>query len=248
MINISFDNPLLLILLIPMLALVLVPYFIAIRKENKSRASTVALVLHLVIVFLVICAAAGMSNVTVITETELYVLADVSESMDGKLDLVDEYIARVEDELPRNSEMGVITFGKNYRLHTPMGGEITSVKANKVNSSATDIASAIRYADSLFKDSSIKRIVLITDGMSTDPDEAKQLVRVVEDLKARGVYTPALQTLLQGIRREWGYYRQPSSLSLRQPNPSKHRHKNAGPPLEGEQISASCKANAFMTA
>ena len=188
MININFDNPLLLILLIPMLALVLVPYFIAIRKENKSRASTVALVLHLVIVFLVICAAAGMSNVTVITETELYVLADVSESMDGKLDLVDEYIARVEDELPRNSEMGVITFGKNYRLHTPMGGEITSVKANKVNSSATDIASAIRYADSLFKDSSIKRIVLITDGMSTDPDEAKQLVRVVEDLKARGVY------------------------------------------------------------
>ena len=188
MINISFDNPFLLILLLPMLALVLVPYFIAIRKENKSRASTVALVLHVLIALLVILAAAGMSNVTVITETELYVLADVSYSMNDKLDLVDEYIAKVEDELPRNSEMGVITFGKNYRLHTPLGGEITSVKSNKVNAGATDIASAIRYADSLFKDSAIKRIVLITDGMSTDPDEAKQLVRVVEDLKSRGVY------------------------------------------------------------
>ena len=171
-----------------MLALVLVPYFIAIRKENKSRATTVALLLHIVITLLVILAAAGMSNVTVITETELYVLADVSYSMNDKLDLVDEYIAAVEDELPRNSEMGVITFGKNYRLHTPMGGEITSVKSNKVNAGATDIASALRYADSLFKDSSIKRIVLITDGMSTDPDEAKQLVRAVADLKARGVY------------------------------------------------------------
>ena len=188
MINISFDNPFLLILLLPMLALVLVPYFIAIRKENKSRASTVALVLHVLIALLVILAAAGMSNVTVITETELYVLADVSYSMNDKLDLVDEYIAKVEDELPRNSEMGVITFGKNYRLHTPLGGEITSVKSNKVNAGATDIASAIRYADSLFKDSAIKRIVLITDGMSTDPAEAKQLVRVVEDLKSRGVY------------------------------------------------------------
>ena len=106
MINISFDNPLLLILFVPMLALVLVPYFIAIRKENKSGASTVALVLHILIALLVILAAAGMSNVTVITETELYVLADVSYSMNDKLDLVDEYIAKVEDELPRNSEMG----------------------------------------------------------------------------------------------------------------------------------------------
>ena len=53
MINISFDNPFLLLLLIPMLALVLVPYFIAIRKENKSRASSIALALHLVIVLLV---------------------------------------------------------------------------------------------------------------------------------------------------------------------------------------------------
>ena len=188
MINISFDNPLLLLLLIPMLALVLVPYFIAIRKENKSRASLVALALHIVIVILVMLAAAGMSNVTVITETELYVLADVSHSMSDRLDLVDQYISEVQDGLPRNSEMGVITFGKNYRLHTPLGEKITSVKSNKVNGSATDIASALRYADSLFGESSIKRIVLITDGMSTDPDETKELVRVIEDLKARDVY------------------------------------------------------------
>ena len=192
MINISFDNPFLLLLLIPMLALVLVPYFIAIRKENKSRAAVTALILHIVIALLVILAAAGMSNVTVITETELYVLADVSYSMQDKLDVVDEYIEKVSDELPRNSEMGVIAFGKNYRLHTPMGGEITSIKSNKVNASATDIASALRYADTLFADSSIKRIVLITDGMSTDPDEAKELVRVVADLKERGIYVDVM--------------------------------------------------------
>ena len=95
MINISFDNPLLLLLLIPMLALILVPYFIAIRKENKSRAGVIALALHIVIVILVVLAAAGMSNVTVITETELYVLADVSDSMSDRLDLVDEYIEKV---------------------------------------------------------------------------------------------------------------------------------------------------------
>jgi len=188
MINISFDNPFLLLVLIPMLALVLVPYFIAIRKENKSRSAAISLALHIVIILLVVLAAAGMSNVAVITETELYVVADVSYSTHEKLDLIDEYIEKIEDELPRNSEMGVITFGKNYRLHTAMGEKLTSVKNNKVNGSATDISSALRYADSLFGDSSIKRIVLITDGMSTDPDESKELVRVIEDLKSRDVY------------------------------------------------------------
>ena len=188
MININFANPFLLLILVPMLALVIVPYFIAIRKENKSRSAAISLALHIVIVFLVVFAAAGMSNVTVITETELYVVADVSYSTHDKLDLIDDYIEEIEDELPRNSEMGVITFGKNYRLHTPLGERITSVKENKVNDSATDIASALRYASTLFSDSAIKRIVLITDGMSTDSQAGAELVRLVSDLKADDIY------------------------------------------------------------
>ena len=202
MININFANPFLLLLLIPMLALILVPYFIAIRKENKSRSAVISLVLHIVIALLVILAAAGMSNVAVITETELYVVADVSYSTHEKLDLIDDYIKEVKNELPINSQMGVITFGKNYRLHTPLGERITSVKENKVNDSATDIASALRYASTLFSDSAIKRIVLITDGMSTDPSEAKTLVRMIEDLKYNGIYidTVYVDTNVQDVK------------------------------------------------
>ena len=192
MINISFDNPYLLLLLIPMLAFILVPYFIAIRRENKSKASTIALVLHTVIVLLVILAVAGMSNTTVITETELYVLADLSHSTSDDIDLIDEYIAKTENELPRNSKMGVITFGKDYALHTPLGEEITSVRESTVDHSATDIVSALRYADSLFGESSIKRVVIITDGLSTDPEATGELIRVIGDMKANDVYIDAV--------------------------------------------------------
>ena len=188
MINISFDNPYLLLLIIPLAALVIVPYCIAIRKENKSKAATFALISHLVIVVLVVLAAAGMSNVTVITETELYVLADASASTDGSIEFIDDCIFDIEKNLPRNTEMGVITFGKNYRLHTPLGEKYTSIKNNKVNDSATDIVSALKYTDSLFGDSAIKRIILITDGMSTDPDATGELVRIIDDMKSRGVY------------------------------------------------------------
>ena len=188
MININFDNPYLLLLIIPVAAAILVPYFIAIRKENKSRAAVVALAMHLVTALLVILAAAGMSNVTVITKTELYVVADVSYSADNTLDLVDQYIADIEKHLPKNSEMGVVTFAKNYRLHTPMGGEITSVKDSRVNRSATDLVSALKYTGTLFSDNSIKKIVIITDGMFTDPDSSSSLVRMIADMKSNDIY------------------------------------------------------------
>ncbi len=188
MINISFDNPLLLLLLIPMVLLVVIPFAIAIRKENKSKETTLALICHLLIVTLVVLAAAGMMNVAVITKTELYAVADVSYSANGKLDVIDSYIADLEKQLPKNSKMGVVTFGKDVKLHTPLGGKITSVKDSGTDETATDILSALKYADSLFSGDTIKRIVLYTDGLSTDPSANGELIRLVEDMKERDVY------------------------------------------------------------
>ena len=53
MININFDNPYLLLLAIPLLAAVLVPYCIAIRKENRSKSVVASFILHLIMVVLV---------------------------------------------------------------------------------------------------------------------------------------------------------------------------------------------------
>ncbi len=188
MINISFDNPYLLWLLIPLVLAVLIPFLIAIRKENKSKETTTALVCHLVIVVLALLAAAGMVNTTVITKTEVYVLADVSHSTGQKLDLIDSYIEELEDQLPSRSEMGIITFGKNSVLHTALGEKITTVKHHAADSSATDIVSAFHHADSLFHENTIKRVVLYTDGLSSDPDATQELIGVVTDMKERGIY------------------------------------------------------------
>ena len=60
--NISFDNPWLLLLAIPLLAVVIVPYSIAIRKDNKNAHTVTSLILHLLIVALVVHALAGMAS------------------------------------------------------------------------------------------------------------------------------------------------------------------------------------------
>ncbi|MBQ9780980.1 MAG: VWA domain-containing protein [Clostridia bacterium] len=190
--NISFDNPYLLLLAIPLLLFIIVPFVIAIRKENKSRSTTISIILHIVIVLVVILAAAGTVVTTVMTETHVYVVADVSYSAHENLDKVDQYIAELQDKLPENSKVGVVCFGKDYVLHTPMGGEISTVKAARVDDSATNISNALNYVSTLFRGDVIKRVVLITDGKETNKDATAEFIRAVENLHNNDIYIDAV--------------------------------------------------------
>ena len=127
--NISFDNPWLLIAFVPMVLLLVIPYVIAIKRGNRAKAPKISLALHIVICLLVTLALAGMSTTTVMTETNVFVVADVSYSSSRNLDLIDEYIVELQDKLPRNSKIGIVCFGKDVTLLTEMGGEIKSVSA-----------------------------------------------------------------------------------------------------------------------
>ncbi len=190
--NISFDNPLWLLLLIPLFIGVLVPFFIAIRKDNKSKSVIASLVIHLLIALLVGAAAAGTVITTVITETHVYVVADLSYSAERSLDEVDEMIAEIKASLPENGKMGVICFGKDYVLHTPLGGELLSVKDAKVDNTATDISAALQYAGSLFTEGALKRVVLLTDGMETVREDVSGMVAAVEQLAGKDIAVDAV--------------------------------------------------------
>ncbi len=186
--NISFDNPWLLLLAIPLLAAVIVPYCIAIRKDNKNGHTVTSLILHILIIALVIPALAGMASVTVMTATEVYVVADVSYSANRNLDLIDSYIAELQEKLPENSTVGLVCFGKSPVLIREAGEEpLPGVKDAEVDDSATDIAGALEYASELFSEGVIKRIVLITDGKQTDSNATGALISAVEHLYAENI-------------------------------------------------------------
>ncbi len=186
--NISFDNPYLLLLLIPFLLIVTVPIIITIRKENKSRSVFISMALHIVIALCITLAIAGMAYTTVITETEVYVVADVSHSSSLNLDQIDEYIDELQSKLPKNSKLGVITFGKDYKLICAPGEEFTTVKDSGIDASATDISSALDHASGLFSEGVIKRVVLITDGKETHTDAEGRLVAAVDNLYSNDVF------------------------------------------------------------
>ncbi len=190
--NISFDNPLWLLLLIPLALGVFVPYFISIRKENRSRSVVTSLILHILILVLVGLSIAGTVITTVITKTQVYVVADVSYSANKSLDEVDSYIASIYASLPKNTQMGVICFGKDYVLHNELGAELTSVREAEVDQGATDIASALEYASTLFDEGVLKHVILLTDGRETVRDDVSGMIAAVERMVALDIAVDAV--------------------------------------------------------
>ncbi len=193
--NISFDNPYLLLIIIPLLALILIPIFIAIRKENNSKSVVASTIIHIVLALCITLALGGMIYTSVMTETQVYVLADVSYSADRNLDQVDEYIKEIESNLPRNAKMSVIVFAKEYKVLTQMGESFTTVKDHgfkPLEVAATDISTVISDTVEMFDEDVIKRIIVITDGKQTHTSGSSEMVAAVEKAYSQNVNVDAI--------------------------------------------------------
>lgn len=188
--SISFDNVWLLFLALPLIALFAVPFAIAIRKDNVNGHNIASISLHIVMALLIAFAAAGTHINTVVTETDVYVVADVSFSANRNLDTIDAYIANLS--LPRNSKMGIVCFGKDQQVLCGLDKPRRSVKNANVDDSESNISEALEYTGTLFKDGVIKRIIVITDGKETYPEDSNKLKRTVDGLVAKNIQVDAI--------------------------------------------------------
>lgn len=185
--NINFDNPLLLLIGIPLLLAVIVPFLLAVRRRNANFHNIGVFVCNILLVLAATLALAGMKYDATVTETNVYVLADVSYSANNNLDVLDGYVQDVKRQLPKNSKMSLIAFGRNYQVLSNFGDELVSVRtADEVETDGTDIAGAIRYVGALLEDDVINHIVVITDGKETAG--SNDLTSIVSKLNNSGVY------------------------------------------------------------
>ncbi|MDE7463742.1 MAG: VWA domain-containing protein [Clostridiales bacterium] len=189
--NISFDNPWLLFIALPLIAVVLVPFLIAVRRDNVNAHNIASLVIHAVICVCITLAFGGMKYESVVTETEVYVLADISYSAEHNIDDVQNKLEQVADKLPDNSRMGVICFARDFELVSDLGDDVPDItKVKGIDRSATDIGAALRYAGNLFDDNVIKRIIVITDGAETV--STNNVIKIVGTLQDDDVYIDAV--------------------------------------------------------
>ena len=87
--NVSFSNPFYLLVFIPLVIVVIIGYFLIDKKSRKLPKNIISLVLHLIICVLISLSAADFSYLNTASQTDLYVLADVSSSNEENVDLND---------------------------------------------------------------------------------------------------------------------------------------------------------------
>lgn len=193
--NIKITNPYLLFLFIPLALLLIISFIIALRKKKKTFNNVMSLIIHIVISFLLVLLISDVNTIKVETDTEVYILADVSKSI-STYDEIDNYIKEIKDSLNENEKVGVVCFGNDSELITPLNGNIKSVSQNNVDVSATNYANALTYTASLFSNQYKKRIILLSDGLQTDGDYLKTL----NELKSQNIRIDAIYLKDSGIK------------------------------------------------
>lgn len=186
--NIKFSNPWLFLLLIPLFAVTIWGYFKISKQDRKRPKNIASFAIHIVICLLLTVAIADFNFLNATTNTELYVLADVSTSNVQEYDKIDENIKKLTQQVDEKTKIGVVCFAKNYELLTPLGGQIKSVKNAKVDTSATDLEGALNYTASLYHNNVIKKVLIMSDGIETD----NHAINAIEFLRSEDINVDAL--------------------------------------------------------
>ncbi len=184
-INVSFDNAWWLLLLIPAIAITLIPYFRLSKRYRCTRNRITSMVTHTIVMVLAIATLAGIlfSYTKPNYKNEIILLVDCSDTGADSTEARDAFVQRVlDDGRYNNFTVGIVTFGFDQVYAVPLTNDIDEiydqyVDAPKPDTSATDIYAAIVYATEQFTNPQTGKIVLVTDGKETD-EKAASAIRI----------------------------------------------------------------------
>lgn len=191
--RIDFNYPYLLLLIIPALALTLIPFFRIAKKYRRNRNRITSLVLHLLVMVLCISVLAGIhfSYNVYNAANEILLVVDASYSTEAEKDARDDYIRTLITLCNTDTyKMGIVTFGFDQVYAVPLTDDMTDVyerylEAELPDVSATDISAALTFARGLFTNPEMGKIVLFTDGVETD--EVGKASSAIKSLAADGI-------------------------------------------------------------
>lgn len=188
--QITFTHPWLLLLIIPAVAVVLIPYFLMAKKYRRNRNRVTSVILHICVSLCCVLLLSGMGFSYNIdnSENEIMIVVDASYSTEEEKEAKDGYIADILSMAdPDVYRIGIVTFGFTQNYVAPLSNDMTDVY-NKYLSEplqsdeATDIAAALTYASSLLTQPDSAKIVLISDGVETD----ERATSVIRSITAQG--------------------------------------------------------------
>jgi len=179
-ISITFDKPLLLLLIIPMMALALWPYLRLPLQYRRTKSRVISLIIHTVVLCLCVLLMSGLNfhKTEHFAKPDLILLIDVSDSMANNAEKTNDFVKAVFEANGNGHNIRLVAFanGRHYVAESANDDMTAFIKYLKLDKnslpdqSATDIGQAIYYAQGLMGDKKGGRIILITDVIETDGD------------------------------------------------------------------------------
>lgn len=193
--KLNYTHPWLLLLIIPALALALIPYFRVQKKYRRTRNRVLSVVFHSLAMFLAINLLAGISFSYELpnTENEVIILVDASDSGEEREAEKNEFIESVVNVCGKDFKIGIVKFGFDQKYVSELSTDTEEVLRKYLDSenpdtSATDIESALKYASGLFTNPHTAKIVVISDGIETD----NAATSVIKSIAADGIKVDAV--------------------------------------------------------
>ena len=177
-------------MLVPAVVFTLISYFKLNKRYRCTRNRIVSITMHLIVMLLAILLLAGFTieYYTPDTERELILLVDVSYTTNEAIDETDDFVKTVIDNCDSMYQLGIVKFGYDQVYAVELSNDTEKMFSEYLSSpnpdtTATDIATALTYTASLFKNPDGARIVLMTDALETD----SSVENVIKSLAAKGI-------------------------------------------------------------
>lgn len=166
--------PWLLLIIIPALALTLIPYFRLAKRYRRTRNRICSMVLHMLIMIMSISLLAGVTLEYDVPnkDNEIVLLVDMSDSNQSRQSQKDDFVKEVINRSTQLYKVGIIKFGFDAKIVSPLdnaSGKFAAYQTEtEIDTSASNIANAINLAKGMFTNPKAGKMVIITDAMETD--------------------------------------------------------------------------------
>lgn len=175
--EISLENPYLMLLVIPALVVVLIPFLKMKGPEQKSPKALIPLFLHVALSVILCLIISGFSVTTETDKVNTVLICDLSFSTESVREEIAERHNEIIGLIDSEDVKGTVVFGRDS-LFFAKKSFTGSLGLRSINGEGTDLAGAMEYALSLMDKYSHKRLIILSDGkenLQSALDTAMQL-------------------------------------------------------------------------
>ncbi|MCQ2799411.1 MAG: VWA domain-containing protein [Bacilli bacterium] len=166
-------NPWYALIAIPLVAITIIFFFRLPKMKRKWTKNLISLGLHFLIAATLTLTFVDIQYLYSSKETELVVLADVSDSQKDSMEDINNVITKLYSKKDNATKICVVAYAKECKVVTDFGGSYKDgIKAvfneEKFDKTSTNIEKALKFANTKYSEESVKRLLVVSDGIETD--------------------------------------------------------------------------------